>query len=43
VIVPRGDTVIQDGDEVMVLVTSEESENLVKAIFVSGEPSPATS
>ena len=36
VIVPRGDTVIQTGDEVMVLVTSDTSEDQVKQIFVAG-------
>lgn len=35
VIVPRGDTVIREGDEVMVLVTSDDSENRVKSIFVA--------
>jgi trk system potassium uptake protein len=35
VIVPRGDTVIQAGDEVMVLVTSDSSEDRVKSIFVA--------
>lgn len=35
VIVPRGDTVIQAGDEIMVLVTSDASEDLVKSIFVA--------
>ena len=35
VIVPRGDTVIQAGDEVMVLVTSDASEDDVKSIFVA--------
>ena len=38
VIVPRGDTVIQAGDEVMVLVTSDASEDQVKSIFVAAEP-----
>ncbi|HUR48797.1 MAG TPA: NAD-binding protein [Acidimicrobiales bacterium] len=36
VIVPRGDTVIQAGDEVMVLVTTNASEDQVKQIFVAG-------
>jgi len=35
VIVPRGDTVIQAGDEVMVLVTTSASEDQVKSIFVA--------
>ena len=35
VIVPRGDTVIQEGDEIMVLVTSDTSEDQVKSIFVA--------
>ena len=35
VIVPRGDTVIQAGDEIMVLVTSDASEEQVKSIFVA--------
>lgn len=35
VIVPRGDTVIQSGDEIMVLVTSDASEDQVKSIFVA--------
>ena len=35
VIVPRGDTVIQAGDEIMVLVTSDASEDQVKSIFVA--------
>ncbi|MBW3536166.1 MAG: TrkA family potassium uptake protein [Actinobacteria bacterium] len=34
VIVPRGDTVIQAGDEVMVLVTSNASEDQVKEVFI---------
>lgn len=35
VIAPRGDTVIQAGDEIMVLVTSDASEDQVKSIFVA--------
>jgi trk system potassium uptake protein len=39
VIVPRGETVVEPGDEVLVLVTPE-SEDEVKALLV-GEPQPA--
>src|SRR3954447_14116760 len=39
VIVPRGETVLETGDEVLVLVTPE-SEDEVKALLV-GEPQPA--
>ena len=41
VIVPRGDTVIQAGDEVMVLVTSDASEDQVKEIFIGAPESSA--
>ena len=40
-IVPRGETVVEPGDEVLVLVTPE-SEDEVKALLV-GEPQPASS
>ena len=39
VIVPRGETVVEPGDEVLVLVTPE-SEDEVKTLLV-GEPQPA--
>jgi Trk K+ transport system NAD-binding subunit len=35
VVVPRGDTVVQAGDEVLALVTPD-SEDRVKAILVGG-------
>jgi trk system potassium uptake protein len=37
VIVPRGDTVVQGGDEVLILVTPD-SENPVKDIFIGRKP-----
>ncbi|HET9690539.1 MAG TPA: TrkA family potassium uptake protein [Acidimicrobiales bacterium] len=40
VVVPRGDTVVAEGDEVIALVT-EESEERVRAILV-GAPSPGS-
>ena len=36
VVVPRGDTVVQSGDEVLVLVT-RESEEPMKRILISGD------
>ena len=41
VVVPRGDTVMSMGDEVVVLVTGE-SEDQVKWLFVGGQPSAAS-
>ena len=40
VVVPRGDTVIHAGDEVIALVT-EDSEDAVRALLVGGPGSPA--
>jgi trk system potassium uptake protein TrkA len=37
VVVPRGDTVIQAGDEVLVLVTPD-SEDAVKGILIGAKP-----
>jgi trk system potassium uptake protein TrkA len=41
VIVPRGETVVEPGDEVLVLVTPE-SEEAVKTLFVGAPPPAAT-
>ena len=40
VVVPRGDTSLLAGDEVIALVT-EDSEEAVRAILVGGKPAPA--
>ncbi|HUQ39720.1 MAG TPA: TrkA family potassium uptake protein [Acidimicrobiales bacterium] len=39
VLVPRGDTVLTAGDEVMAMVTSDESEDHVKQLLVGGAQS----
>jgi trk system potassium uptake protein TrkA len=36
VVVPRGETVFQTGDEVLVLVASEEAEEAVRALLIGG-------
>ena len=41
VVVPRGETVMETGDEVLVLVTPE-SEDKVKALLIGGQLPPAT-